>query len=425
MPYLFWIFLAYSFFGWLGETVIVSIEKKKFVNRGILNSPLSISYGIVAVILTFIYFRQEEIHIIFFAGLIIGTLVQWIAGHVIEKIYHRKWWDYTGLPWNLDGYICLYASLGWGVLGLLSKFFINPILSKTFDLFPNYIRTILFITLGIFFIIDLLATHFAFKGVLSKYPNIEKTGSNLSKITYKIGHLINKRLSNAYKLIEVEVKPKEKTDKFAYGINFYKVFLLFVIGSFLGDITETIFCKVTAGIWMSRTSLVIGAFSLVWGIAIGLATVLLYKYKDREDGFIFLVGTFLGGAYEYFCSVFTELVFGKVFWNYSEIPFNLGGRINLLFCFFWGIAAVVWIKNLYPIFSDLIEKLPVSFGKILTWFLVVFMIFDIALSSAAMARSGQREKNIPATNALETWLDIHYDDAKMQKIYPNSESVQK
>jgi predicted membrane protein len=425
MPYLFWIFLAYSFFGWLGETVIVSIEKKKFVNRGILNSPLSISYGIVAVILTFIYFRQEEIHIIFFAGLIIGTLVQWIAGHVIEKIYHRKWWDYTGLPWNLDGYICLYASLGWGVLGLLSKFFINPILSKTFDLFPNYIRTILFITLGIFFIIDLLATHFAFKGVLSKYPNIEKTGSNLSKITYKIGHLINKRLSNAYKLIEVEVKPKEKTDKFAYGINFYKVFLLFVIGSFLGDITETIFCKVTAGIWMSRTSLVIGAFSLVWGIAIGLATVLLYKYKDREDGFIFLVGTFLGGAYEYFCSVFTELVFGKVFWNYSEIPFNLGGRINLLFCFFWGIAAVVWIKNLYPIFSDLIEKLPVSFGKMLTWFLVVFMIFDITLSSAAMARSGQREKNIPATNALETWLDIHYDDAKMQKIYPNSESVQK
>lgn len=425
MPYLFWIFLAYSFFGWLGETVIVSIEKKKFVNRGILNSPLSISYGIVAVILTFIYFRQEEIHIIFFAGLIIGTLVQWIAGHVIEKIYHRKWWDYTGLPWNLDGYICLYASLGWGVLGLLSKFFINPILNKTFDLFPNYIRTILFINLGIFFIIDLLATHFAFKGVLSKYLNIEKTGSNLSKITYKIGHLINKRLSNAYKLIEVEVKPKEKTDKFAYGINFYKVFLLFVIGSFLGDITETIFCKVTAGVWMSRTSLVIGAFSLVWGIAIGLATVLLYKYKDREDGFIFLVGTFLGGAYEYFCSVFTELVFGKVFWNYSEIPFNLGGRINLLFCFFWGIAAVVWIKNLYPIFSDLIEKLPVSFGKMLTWFLVVFMIFDIALSSAAMARSGQREKNIPATNALETWLDIHYDDAKMQKIYPNSESVQK
>lgn len=63
---------------------------------------------------------------------------------------------------------------------------------------------------------------------------------------------------------------------------------------------------------------------------------------------MFLTGTLLGGAYEYLCSVFTELVFGKVFWDYSKIPFNLGGRINLLYCFFWGIAAVVWFKILFP-----------------------------------------------------------------------------
>lgn len=44
----------------------------------------------------------------------------------------------------------------------------------------------------------------------------------------------------------------------------------------------------------------------------------------------------LGGAYEYVCSVFTEIVFGKVFWDYSKIPFNLGGRINLLYCFSGG-----------------------------------------------------------------------------------------
>lgn len=52
-------------------------------------------------------------------------------------------------------------------------------------------------------------------------------------------------------------------------------------------------------------------------------------------------GTFIGGAYEYICSVFTEIVFGKIFWDYLGLPFNLGGRINLLYCFFWGIATVV------------------------------------------------------------------------------------
>lgn len=55
---------------------------------------------------------------------------------------------------------------------------------------------------------------------------------------------------------------------------------------------------------------------------------------------------------------FTELVFGTVFWDYSDIPFNLGGRINLLYCFFWGIAAVIWLKILYPRLSALIEKIP-------------------------------------------------------------------
>lgn len=92
------------------------------------------------------------------------------------------------------------------------------------------------------------------------------------------------------------------------------------------------------------------------GLAIALVTALLYKYKDKGDRFLFLTGTLLGGAYEYFCSVFTELVFGKVFWDYSKIPFNLGGRINLLYCFFWGIAAVVWFKILFPPVEKWIEK---------------------------------------------------------------------
>ena len=126
---------------------------------------------------------------------------------------------------------------------------------------------------------------------------------------------------------------QDREDVFAYGCSFYKIVWLFVIGAFLGDLVETVFCRLTAGVWMSRSSVVWGPFSIVWGLAIAMVTAMLYKYKDRSDGFLFWTGTFLGGAYEYLCSVFTELVFGKVFWDYSWMPFNLGGRINLLYCF--------------------------------------------------------------------------------------------
>ena len=140
----------------------------------------------------------------------------------------------------------------------------------------------------------------------------------------------------------------------------------------------------------SRSSVVYGPFSLVWGIGCFFLTYMLYQYRDRSDSFIFIFGTVLGGAYEYICSVILELVFGTVFWDYSKIPFNLGGRINLLYCFFWGIAAVVWMKILYPKLSGFIEKIPKKIGVPLTWFLVVFMVFDMAISGLALNRYHER-----------------------------------
>ncbi len=237
----------------------------------------------------------------------------------------------------------------------------------------------------------------AFLGDITEtYPNIEKE-----------------------RIIETEEHKKE-SKVFAEGCCFYKIVGLFFIGAFLGDITETIFCRITAGRWMSRSSVVYGPFSIVWGLGCACLTAFLYKYKDKSDRYIFLYGTVLGGAYEYICSVFTELVFGTVFWDYSKIPFNLGGRINLLFCFFWGIAAVVWLKILYPVFSGWIEKLPKKGGKIIMWAAIVFMIINMLISALALYRYNDRIENPVPKNNLEKILDERFDDERMDRIYPNA-----
>ena len=175
---------------------------------------------------------------------------------------------------------------------------------------------------------------------------------------------------------------------------------------------------------MSRSSVVYGPFSIVWGLGAVLLTAVLYRYRDRSDSFVFLFGTVLGGAYEYICSVFTELVFGTVFWDYSHLPFNLGGRINLLFCFFWGIAAVVWLKLCYPRLSGLIERLPIRLGKRLTWIMIVFMVINILVSALALARYTQRHTmpDAPPT-ALSQLLDQRFPDERMEHIYPNAKLV--
>ena len=100
------------------------------------------------------------------------------------------------------------------------------------------------------------------------------------------------------------------------------------------------------------------------------------------------------------------------------MPFNLGGRINLLYCFFWGLAAVAWFKVLFPPLDRLIESLPRRGGTILTWCLVVFMAVNMIVSSAALIRYDARLEGVAAQTSLDTLLDEHFDDSYMQRVYP-------
>lgn len=207
--------------------------------------------------------------------------------------------------------------------------------------------------------------------------------------------------------------------KFAKGYNIYKLIWIFFICSFIGSIVEIIWCYFTMHKLMSRSSLIYGQFSVVWGFGCVLLTILLHNMEGKRDLSIFMVGTFAGGVYEYICSLITEGLFGVRFWDYSHIPFNIDGRINLLFCFFWGIIAVIWVQNIYPFLSSKIEDIPIKYGKILTWGLVVLMVFDMAISAGALMRSYQRYKEIPPQSCLGEFFDEHYTDEFLAQRYQN------
>lgn len=198
-----------------------------------------------------------------------------------------------------------------------------------------------------------------------------------------------------------------------------KLFWIFFVAAFIGDLIEVIFCYTRTGVLMSRSSVLYGPFSVVWGFGAVLLTITLHGLQHKDDRYIFIGGAFLGGAYEYLCSVLTEMVFGSVFWDYSEIPFNLNGRVNLLYCFFWGMLAILWVKHIYPPLSRLIVRISGRISKSFTGVLLCLMIVNILLSAAALYRYGERYAEIPPTNALEYFLDAHYDDAYLENRYPN------
>ena len=424
---LIWLFLIYSFLGWMLETILAATEQRRFVNRGLINGPLCTIYGVPIVILT-IFGQELPLFWLFLGAMIVATVTEWISGHMIERFYHERWWDFSNIKWNLDGYICLPASLVWGVLGTISMRWGNGLLIRLYGFLPEGIGHLLVWILAGMLVLDVTATIFALSGIGRSTQKWEAVDSWFTSISLRIGQWlcghVDRRIHRAYpKTVQVEKPQRDKT-VFAAGCCMQKLVWLFFIGCLLGDITETIFCRITAGVWMSRSSLVWGPFSIVWGFAIAAVTDLLYKYKDRSDRFLFLMGTALGGAYEYLCSVLSEMVFGTVFWDYSEIPFNLGGRINLLYCFFWGFAAVAWFKIFYPVISGWIEKLPICAGRILTWVIVVFMCCNMAVSTMALIRSNERSQGIPATQSWQQTMDERFPDERMEKIYPNAIKVE-
>ena len=176
---------------------------------------------------------------------------------------------------------------------------------------------------------------------------------------------------------------------------------------------------------MSRSSVIYGTFSIVWGFGAVILTVVLQRLAGKEDRYIFLAGSVLGGVYEYVCSAVTELLFGTVFWDYSKFKFNLGGRINLLYCFFWGIAAVLWMRYGYPLVLKLMKKVRSHIRPWMTAALAVFMAVNMLTSALALARYDARTSGEAPNGQLEVFLDEHFDNARMEHIYPNAKKVTK
>lgn len=227
-----------------------------------------------------------------------------------------------------------------------------------------------------------------------------------------------KRSWKAPDIREIERREREE-NHFARGLNGYKLFWIFFLGCFLGVLIETIWSVVTWGRLEWRAGLVWGPFNLVYGFGTLALGVGLYWLRDKRDGYILLGGALIGSGVEYVCSWVQERLFGSISWDYSGMPFNLHGRINLLYSLFWGILAILWVKDVYPRLARLILKIPNRVGKPLTWVLLVFMVLNTVVSAAAVGRWADRLAGVPPQNQVEELLDQRFPDQRMKWIYPN------
>lgn len=113
-------FFIYCFLGWVWESCYVSIKKREWINRGFLHGPMLPIYGSGAIIVLLCTIGvRDQVILIFIFGMTGATILEYVTGACMERLFRVRYWDYSHMPLNLKGYICLPVSLGWGVFSVL------------------------------------------------------------------------------------------------------------------------------------------------------------------------------------------------------------------------------------------------------------------------------------------------------------------
>ncbi len=152
---LFAYFIIYSFIGWIMESTFKSLLFNKVINSGFLNGPFIPIYGVGAI--TVIYFFtpfSNNTLLLFGLGFFYMTLIEFIVGYLMEKIFNTSWWDYTGNFMNIGGKICLENSIYWGLLSVFLLRVMHPFFGQMIASIPKFIGEKVLIGFVIYFIID-------------------------------------------------------------------------------------------------------------------------------------------------------------------------------------------------------------------------------------------------------------------------------
>ena len=155
--YFLW-FLFYSFVGWMYESILVSCQQHRLVNRGFLNGPLCPIYGTGAILGVAILGNVRNPIIIFLISMVGATILEYTTSWVMEQLFHARWWDYSNFRFNLQGRVCLLGALIFGLGGVGVVLGSQPYVERVTDMIPLPMLHTLVTVLALITIIDLVVT---------------------------------------------------------------------------------------------------------------------------------------------------------------------------------------------------------------------------------------------------------------------------
>lgn len=212
-------FFVYGFLGWCTEVIFAAFKQHRFVNRGFLNGPICPIYGVgVTLVIACLEAFQSNLLLLYISSVILVTVLEGVTGWAMDKLFHNKWWDYSKLPFNIGGYVCLLFSLIWGVACVFIVYFVHPLIHQVLSLIPHTAGIALIAILGIALLSDMIVTTSAIVKFNQYLELLKHITDELHAISNQIGaelyqnvmHVLDMRESSRQKLDDVKLEVSEE-----------------------------------------------------------------------------------------------------------------------------------------------------------------------------------------------------------------------
>lgn len=242
-------FIFYSFLGWVWESIYCTINEKKWADRGFLFGPVCPIYGscVVAVSILFSLIPALSdpsfpIWAIFIICMIGSAVAEFGTSWVLEKRFHARWWDYSKLPLNIQGRICLPVSVCFGIAGVLIVKYLMPFVSGLHALIHPSVYEVFAIILAAVFGADFALTEASLSALLKDVEMmhqefVEKAQANYERVEERVKEAKEMRLAMEERVREA----RENLPRLhAGGLSLNQKRILVSIEKFMPDKNKTV-----------------------------------------------------------------------------------------------------------------------------------------------------------------------------------------
>lgn len=212
-----WIFFIYAFLGWCTEVSYATLVTGKFVNRGFLNGPWCPVYGFgVVIVLGCLTPLSDNLPVLFAGSVVLTSILEWLTGFVLERLFHQRWWDYSDEPFNLSGYICLRFSIAWGFACVFVVKLLHPTVLLFIRLIPRAVGAVLLALMGAVMAVDLAATVSTIVKLNRRLAQIDELAAKIKEASNEFGENLAERVLDA---AERGADWKEDLDELAFKLS--------------------------------------------------------------------------------------------------------------------------------------------------------------------------------------------------------------